>query len=197
MGDDRLNTLFRRFGLQMCLWLWKKRVKIHFYLVRNNHNWYTTLFYRNIHNLIEDVSEILDTPSKRTLWFHIIPILAHHHREFCRRQLAFPQVTRHSKLQQYSLIRVLLTLPMLRLLSSKAQGSNVFWKPFKPCHVGIHWIALTECSHMSTHVPGFQTFFIFFVSICIQAKLATSGIILRVKRYCFHSKVHKLSFIDA
>ena len=46
---------------------------------------------------------------------------------------------------------------MLRLLLPKAQG-----KPSKPCHVGIHWIVLTEHSQMITHVPGFQTFFRFF-----------------------------------
>ena len=33
-----------------------------------------------------------------------------------------------------------LTLPMLRLLASKAQGCKDFWKPSKPWHVGIHWI---------------------------------------------------------
>ena len=38
----------------------------------------------------------------------------------------------------------------------KAQGCRDFCKPSKPSHVGIHWIALTEYSQMSTHVPGFQ-----------------------------------------
>ena len=37
-----------------------------------------------------------------------------------------------------------LTLPMLRLLSSKAQGHEDNWKPSKPCHVGIHLKALAE-----------------------------------------------------
>ena len=49
-----------------------------------------------------------------------------------------------------------LTFPMLRLLSSKAQRRKVIWKPSKPCHVGIQWIALAEYSQMSTHKPGFQ-----------------------------------------
>ena len=49
---------------------------------------------------------------------------------------------------------MILTLPMLRLLSSKAQGRG---------HVGIHWIALVEHSRMSTHVPGFQSIFRFLV----------------------------------
>ena len=55
-----------------------------------------------------------------------------------------------------------LTLPMLRLLSSNAQVC-------KPCHVGIHWIALTEYFHMSTHVhvPAFQSSLGFFASFCI------------------------------
>ena len=50
----------------------------------------------------------------------------------------------------------LFTLQMLGLLSSKAQGCNDFQKPSKPCHVGIHLIALREYSHMCTHMPGFQ-----------------------------------------
>ena len=52
-----------------------------------------------------------------------------------------------------------LTFPMLRLLSSKEQGRKDFWKSSKPCHVGIHWIAFAENSHMSTHVPGFHFHF--------------------------------------
>ena len=47
-------------------------------------------------------------------------------------------------------------LPMLRLLSCKAQGRKDSWKPSKPCCVGIHWIDLDEFSQMSTHMPGFQ-----------------------------------------
>ena len=57
------------------------------------------------------------------------------------------------------------TLPMLRLLSSKVQGPKAFWKSSKPCHVGIHWIALSEYSQISTHVPGFQSFFRYFASL--------------------------------
>ena len=60
-----------------------------------------------------------------------------------------------------------LTLLMLRLLSSKAQGRKYFQKPSKPCHVGIHWKALAEDFHMSTHLPGFRSFFRFFASFCI------------------------------
>ena len=37
-----------------------------------------------------------------------------------------------------SLPNIDLTLPMLGLLLSKAQGCNYFWKPYKPCYVGIH-----------------------------------------------------------
>ena len=57
-----------------------------------------------------------------------------------------------------NLTRMHLTLPMLRLLSSNAQVC-------KPCHVGIHWIVLTEYFHMSVHVPGFQSFWGFFCII--------------------------------
>ena len=64
---------------------------------------------------------------------------------------------------------VLLNLPMLRLLSSNAQERKYFWKPSKPCHVGIHWITLTEYSQMSTHMSGFMHYF-------VLANLATSSI---------------------
>ena len=60
-----------------------------------------------------------------------------------------------------------LTLPMLWLPSSTAQACKDFRKLSKPCHVGIHWIALTEYSQMSTHLPGFQKSFRFFASFCI------------------------------
>ena len=50
-----------------------------------------------------------------------------------------------------------LTLPTFGLLSSKAQECKDFWKSSKLCHVGIHWIALTEYSQIGTHLPGFQS----------------------------------------
>ena len=51
-------------------------------------------------------------------------------------------------------------------------------KTSKPRHVGIHWIVLIEYSQMSTHVPGFQSFFTFLHNFPLP-KLATSSI--RVK----------------
>ena len=69
----------------------------------------------------------------------------------------------------------LYTLVMLRLLSLKAQGCKDFRKPFKPCDVGIHWIALAEYSQMSSNVPGFKSFFRFLHNF-VMAKLATSSI---------------------
>ena len=54
-----------------------------------------------------------------------------------------------------------LTLPILGLLSAKAQGRKYFWKPSKPCHVGIHRKALAECYRTSTHVQRFPSFFRF------------------------------------
>ena len=71
---------------------------------------------------------------------------------------------------------LILTLLMLRLLWPKHKDVKIFEKTSKPYHVGIHWIALTECSRVSTHVPGFQSFFFF-----VLAELATTSI--RVKVY--------------
>ena len=76
-----------------------------------------------------------------------------------------------------------LSLPMLRLLSSEAQGCKDFLKPSKPCHVGIHWIALDEYSQMSTHLPGFQSSLRFSGSFCGDqiSRLIT---VLSISRMC-------------
>ena len=79
------------------------------------------------------------------------------------------------KVGKHSMWNTTLTLPMLRLLSSKEQGCKDFWKLSKPCHVVIHYIALTEYSQMSTHMPGFRSFVIFLRHFEL-AKLATSSI---------------------
>ena len=68
-------------------------------------------------------------------------------------QLSFPLFLIQSWLQSQDYI---LTLLMLRLLSSKAQGCKYFWKTPKPCHIGTHWIGLAEHFLMSTNLPGFQ-----------------------------------------
>ena len=64
----------------------------------------------------------------------------------------------------------LLTLSMLRQLCPKHKVANC-----KPCDIGFHWIALTEYSQMSTHMPGFQLFSAFLCHF-VLAKLATSSI---------------------
>ena len=50
----------------------------------------------------------------------------------------------------------------------KHKNANIFEKTSKSCHVGIHWIALTGYSQMSTHMPGFQWFFRMFALSCIS-----------------------------
>ena len=63
-------------------------------------------------------------------------------------------------------------------------GRNMqFWNPTKPCNVGIHWKAHAEYYQMSTHMPGFRSFFSFLASFCIdQIKLATSSQRVKVTR---------------
>ena len=66
--------------------------------------------------------------------------------------------------------------------------SQSFLKASKPCHVGTHWIALTEYSQMSTYLTGFQV-------ICIilywQNKLPAATISL--SQHSFSSaKLRKL-----
>ena len=63
-----------------------------------------------------------------------------------------------------------------------------FWKPSKPCHVGIHGIALAECSQMSTHLPGFQSIFRGFALFCIGQ--ITSSVRFKCGSHCI---VHSLA----
>ena len=72
-------------------------------------------------------------------------------------------------------LNIILALPMLSLFSSKAQGCKHPWIQSKPCHVGIYWIVLAECSQMSTHLPWFQSFS-GFLHHFVSVKLATSSI---------------------
>ena len=66
---------------------------------------------------------------------------------------------------------------ILRPLLSKAQGCKDFWKPSKPCHVGIHWIALTEYSQMSTHAWVSVIFLVCFLHYFVLFEWATSSIL--------------------
>ena len=73
---------------------------------------------------------------------------------------------------------------MPRLLSSKAQRCKDFCKSSKPCDVGIHLIALTEYSPMSTHIPGFQSFSAFLHHYVLPI-LATTSIQVITYPVCF------------
>ncbi|XP_060551742.1 delphilin-like isoform X3 [Ruditapes philippinarum] len=48
---------------------------------------------RNVDNLIEDLDVILDTPSKRTLWMYIIPLLTQMHQDVVRQRVGTKQVS--------------------------------------------------------------------------------------------------------
>ena len=99
----------------------------------------------------------------------------------------FPNIALNVRLNIKIIVRLLfgavsingLTLSMLRLLLSIGEKCKKFWKPSKPCHVGIHWKALTEYTQMSTHMPWFQSFSAFLHDF-VLAKLATSSIRVKI-----------------
>ena len=62
----------------------------------------------------------------------------------------------------YSISSVTVNPYNAKAIIPQSQGRKDFWKPSKPCHVGIYLIALAEYTQMSTNVPGFQSFFSFF-----------------------------------
>ena len=69
---------------------------------------------------------------------------------------------------------------MLPLIAFKAGGCNEFWKPTKPCHVGIYWIALTGYSQMSSrYCARVSVIYLVFLHHFDLAILAMSSI--RVK----------------
>ena len=62
-------------------------------------------------------------------------------------------------------------------------NKDIFLIQSIPCHVGIHWIALAECSQMGSYVPGFQSSYqLFFFALFVLAKLATSSISRSTRR---------------
>ena len=71
---------------------------------------------------------------------------------------------------------------MLRLLSSKAQTCKDFWKPYKPCHVGIHYTALAEYSQMSSPICQGFSHFLGFLHHFALGKSATSSIVVNAKK---------------
>lgn len=42
---------------------------------------------RNILVFVETINTVLDTPAKKTLWFHILPLLDEDDQEYCKRRL--------------------------------------------------------------------------------------------------------------
>ena len=89
-----------------------------------------------------------------------------------------------------------MSLPLINLSNAEAtfiqcQECKHFWKPSKPCHSGIYWIALIAYSQISTHTPGFSGFFKDFVHYFVLANLATFSI--RVKHWHWSTLTHKCS----
>ena len=85
--------------------------------------------------------------------------------------------------QQFILITKSLYTILLHLNASNVkvtfpQRTRVqrFFKTAKPCHIGIHWIALTVYSQIGTNVRGFQLIFQVFCLSLYLAKIATSSI---------------------
>ena len=72
-----------------------------------------------------------------------------------------------------------LTLPMLKLPRQKHKSANCY-EIIEPCHVGIHWIALTEYSQMSTHLPGFRSFSGVLCHFVLATETQSHGTHLRV-----------------
>ena len=68
-----------------------------------------------------------------------------------------------------------------------------FVKIIQPSHVGIHRKALVEHYQMSTHLPGFQSFFRFLHHF-VLAKLATSSVRVKDSQTLPLSVIHQSAF---
>ena len=51
---------------------------------------------------------------------------------------------------------IVMTTKMMIVMMVTMMMMMMMIKTSKPCHIGIHPIALTEYSQMSAHLPGFQ-----------------------------------------
>ena len=122
-------------------------------------------FYKMMHLRLVDLSAFL-------LFFPLFCLLASSFRDLIS-LIKSKNTWKNAKDIQFLAI---LTLPMLRLLSSITQDSKDFWKTSKPCHVGTHWKALADEYPYARVSVIFHVFLHHFVS----AKLATSSIRVRV-----------------
>jgi hypothetical protein len=71
------------------------------------------LFLRDIYSFSNQIDDILDTPAKRTLWFHLIPLLDEYDQEYCKRKLCLPVSTTTRK-SYGSLHTATKTVPMTK-----------------------------------------------------------------------------------
>ena len=62
----------------------------------------------------------------------------------------------------------------------QSTGTKVYES--KPCHFGIHWIALAEYSQMSTHMSGIQEMFRYLDHFAVS-KLATTSTRVKTMQY--------------
>ena len=74
-----------------------------------------------------------------------------------------------------SLVSTFLTLSIRVFFCLRHSISEVSDNYLKPVMFGIHSKELTELYRMSTHVPGFQSFFLLFSNNFVLSKLANSS----------------------
>lgn len=79
------------------------------------------LQYRKIHEFVENIKEVLDTPAKRTLWFHIVPILLDDDQEYCKRS-----VLRIQELDDFGAEKKRATLPRSSIFSNISIFNDIF-----------------------------------------------------------------------
>ena len=90
-----------------------------------------------------------------------------------------------------------LTLPMLiKATFVKNIRTQRFWQLSKPCHVGIHWIAFTEYSLMSTPMSRVWSCFLALLHDFVLAKLAISSIRVKKTIQLFAGKILVLETKD-
>ena len=84
---------------------------------------------RKIHEFVESIKEVLDTPAKRTLWFNIVPILLDDDQEYCKRS-----VLRIQEFDDVGSEKKRATFPRSSIFSNAAIFNNTFLSTKKS-----HW----------------------------------------------------------
>lgn len=74
------------------------------------------------------MDEVLDTPAKRTLWFHLIPLLDEDDQEYCKRKLYLPTLISRRQFNSNSALQMASNFVGTNVASNNNNNKNTLQK---------------------------------------------------------------------